>query len=512
MTLFNQQLPQRIYWLFFMSLTLLYISFTPGTIEGQGYNQENLVAAGQVLTNVVNAVTRQPLVQVEWTRHGCIEPLLELPFVAASRLFFGASEKWPGRLAIFVPILATSLLCTLLLIWAHRLTSSLRWSILLAVAAGLGTMLWPYAYIGLETTQSLALLAAAFITLGRMRTGSWREVLLLAVCCGVTLTAKSSGVFLVPAIGFLVFVYFWRQNTLGEAKWKLIGLLGLIVLLFGLNLMARSRYWGGTAAGAAGYYSQLLIDSPLTAAFQAFSYFGSPNKSLLLYCPIVLLSLLALRAAWRLQSAIVIFSLLTLGGLIAGFAVTRMWAEETWGPRYLHAAVAPLLLCLAAASSEMEFRWRRHVSVLALLLLGLGVSLLGTLFSYGSLHRAAIETSQNTLEALQYSPRWNHIQFNWTLLRLWIRRSVVTTQEEDLWPKPVGWWFSKPDDAPPEKTVDLRQFATPQPIILQRWRPSVSLSAGAFTVLRVMCLAFLLIGLAVLVRAWRWAGHMVPPR
>ncbi|MEK7832268.1 MAG: hypothetical protein AAB401_14330, partial [Acidobacteriota bacterium] len=116
----NSQTFKRICWLFFLALSAAYLSLTPGTIEGKGYNQENLIAANQVVTNITNAATGQPLVRVEWTRHGFIEPIFFMPFAAASRVLPGGSVKWIGRLAIFQPILATSLLCTLLLIWVYR--------------------------------------------------------------------------------------------------------------------------------------------------------------------------------------------------------------------------------------------------------------------------------------------------------------------------------------------------------------------------------------------------------
>ena len=94
--------------LFFSALTLFYLAFTPATIEGMGYNGENLTAAAQIVTNIFNTARHQPLVPMTWTRHGGIELLFQLPFVIFSRIVFGSSVKWAGRMLALQPILATS--------------------------------------------------------------------------------------------------------------------------------------------------------------------------------------------------------------------------------------------------------------------------------------------------------------------------------------------------------------------------------------------------------------------
>lgn len=434
-----------------------------------------------------------------------------MPFAGVGRVLPGDSVKWTGRLAILQPILATSLLCTLLLIWAYRLTSNLRLAVLLATSAGLGTMLWPYVYIGMETTQSLALMIAAYIALGREPKRNWPEVLLFATACAVTVAVKLNGVFLAPAIGFLIFEYFSLGTRASGALnsrfqraylWKLTCALTIVAATYALNHLAKSRYWAGMDAGV-NYFRDILVDSPLTVALQVFAYFGSPNKSLFLFCPILFLSLVTLGGAWRRQPAIVIFTLLALGGLVCGFSITRVWTDETWGPRYLHATIAPLTLCLAAAKSSAKFHWQQTLPVFVLLVAGSGVSLLGSFFPYGVLHVTAIQTSQATLETLQHDPRWNHLRFNWRLMKIW---AVGNSPQPELWPPPPRWWFVRPDDAPPEKTVDLRELANPQPMLAQRWRTTMQASPKSFSLVRILTAVFLAAGLMGLAAVWRRAN------
>ncbi|MBS1788736.1 MAG: hypothetical protein JST85_13495 [Acidobacteria bacterium] len=497
----NAKILQRFYGLFFLALTLFYLALTPGTIEGQGYNRENLIAVNQIATNLFNVATGKSPNAVAWTRHGFIEPFLELPLAVVSRALFGDSVKWAGRLLIFQPILATSLLCTLLLIWAHRLTGNLRLATVLAGGAALGTMLWPYVYIGLETTQSLALMVAAYLAMGREAKGSWPETLLFGLSCAVAVAVKLNGVFLVPAIAFLIFAYLGRT---GWQRPKLFGIAAILVLLYALNHLAKASYWKGADAGVS-YYKDILVGSPLTAVLQACAYFGSSNKSLFLFCPVLILSFPTLGKAWKSHPRIVMFTVLTLGGLIGGFSITRMWADETWGPRYLHATIAPLMLCLAAAKSAIRIEWKREILTVVFLVAGFAVSLLGSFFSYDALHLAAIKTSQATLDTLQYDPRWNHVQFNWELMKVWGKGQFGDSQPK-LWPSPRHWWFEKPEDAPPDKIVDLREFADPQPLLAQQWRPSMLVTPRVFLWLRGISAICLIAGILGFGLTWRQAS------
>ena len=66
---------------------------------------------------------------------------------------------------VFQPILFTSLSLVVTFLWIRRLTGSLAWSYSLSLTAGVATMLWPYAYIGLETTQSFFVILSAYLAL-----------------------------------------------------------------------------------------------------------------------------------------------------------------------------------------------------------------------------------------------------------------------------------------------------------------------------------------------------------
>jgi hypothetical protein len=502
--------PDKLHWLFFLALILFYLSLSPGTIEGMGYARENLIAANQVVDNLINFFSGRPLTPVEWTRHGCLEPIFELPFVLASRMLFGPSIKWAGGLTSLQPIIATAWLCALIFVWARRITGSLTWSYVLASVAAFSTMLWPYAYIGLETTQSAFLLYAGYLALGREPRRSWPETLLFATVCAVALSVKSNGVFLLPAVGFLILSYFRSgsnrtDKTLRAGRAKATVVTMIVIVIYAVNERARASFWSGGSRGNLEHFLSWLADNPLTAALHAFAYFGSPNKSLLIYAPVVALSFAALRPAYRAQPRAVIFALLALIGLAGGFSLTHMWAEETWGPRYLHASVAPMVVALAGAKASVEFHWRREAPLLGLALLGLVVSFLGSFFAYTHLHSAAMRSGQSTLEALQSDLRWNHVRFNLKLLQIRMRARWSSESEPQPWPPAPHWWFERPADAPPEKTVDLREMAVPQPILAQGWNEAKPISRRAYQVLRFACLVCFTLGLSL----WIWLGRLI---
>ncbi|MEP7340307.1 MAG: hypothetical protein ABI977_21420 [Acidobacteriota bacterium] len=488
--------------LFFVAVTLFYISFTPATIEGMGYNSENLVAANQVVTNIFNVIRRQPLVPMEWTRHGGLELAFELPFVSAGRIIFGPSVKWSGRVLAVQPILATSLLCVLLLVWMRRLGLSWRASYALAVVTAISTLFWPYAYIGLETTQSLCLLAAAYLALGRAPRRTWPEVMGFAALCASALALKLTGLYMLPAIAYLALCYFHTpvSESKGRRTLQIVTLATLAIAIFGLNYYLKSRYWSQFPGGSTEYFVNVLVDSPMTALAQAFSFFGSANKSLLIFAPIVVLSLFRLPQAYRAQPRLVIFALLVLGGLAGGYSLVKVWAEETWGPRYLHSAIAPLVICLAVTKPLAEAYGLKKLALAGLL--GLLVNLPGALVAYTGMPLAATDSSRSTLTALQYDPEFNHVRFNYRMLGIWLAAKFGGANQPVLWPPPPTWWFAKPADAAPEKTVDLRQWATPHSVLLRSYPQGKGVSRVAFLTMRIFCLLTLCV--SVMLFAWQY--------
>jgi hypothetical protein len=334
--------------------------------------------------------------------------------------------------------------------------------------------------------------------------------MIFGLACATAISAKTNGIFLTPAIIYLIYCYFFRgdksaADTLRMEWVKIALVIAVVVCVYAINRHYSSKYWEGAYGGSSGYFLSLLATSPAQMAFHFLSYFGSVNKSLLLYAPVTALGLCALPRAYRNHPRIVIFAVLSLAGMAGGFSLTYMWADETWGPRYLHEAILPLTVCFALTKvdcigAESGHRLRKGVPLLAAATLGAVISFLGSFFYYGNLHVAATDVSKHELESLQYDPRLNHIEFNARLTKVWAKGQFGGADHPEYWPSPYHWWFHKPPDAAPEKTFDLRKLSKPLPLLAKEWEKSFPISLNQYRALRLLLFCSLLFSLALFAR------------
>lgn len=477
---------------FFVAIFLLYLSGSPGVFRSVGYMEEETAAARYVVDRVLGNEAGQ----FEWPRNGGFPVLVHVPFILASQLFFGRSVTWEDRFLAIEPVLLMSLIITLLFIWIRRRTDPL-WALLLTLTAAFCTMLWPYAYIGMESGQALALLLASFFAIERRGVRTWMEVATFAVVCGLTVSLKSTGLFLAPAVLFLIFTYFEL-----DAKPRRLGLPVILRMIFTLSVVAsmagvaaytRSFFWakfGGTKA----YILFWLVRDPLEFALNAIASLSSPNKGLFIYAPLTLLCFFSLFRLARRGSRTAMVTILSLVGIIGGFSMLRAWTDENWGPRYLLSCIPLLVVCVAEKKRGTVFRPIRELALVAAAVTGLAISLPGALFAYGSLHKAATDTAQNTLQVLHGDPSWNHIRFNTVLLKAFLTGQTAAIP----WPPPAhrSWSFRVPaGPAEPSKTVNLndildlngRAMSVPQTFAIRmRW----SEEQAAQTLIRILVAAF----------------------
>lgn len=494
---------RRLAAVFFAAVFLLLLAFSPGRIAPMGYTPEILEAGRRLLDRGETILTGVPGVQEANTlpRHGFGELAAALPFLTAARITFGRSTEWADRVLSLQPVLSTALICTTLFAWTHRLTGSPAWGAVLGLLAGFSTMLWPYAYIGLETTQSLFLLLAALLALETDGPPTWTRGLLFAACGAVAVSIKAAGVFLVPALAWLAWSLFRREIARGSerrARTTLKVFVGacIVAAVWALNTWTRIRFWHGA------FRVDWVVAGPMDFILQVWSALLSVNKGLLVFCPILVLAIFCLDVAFSRHRRLVTFAVLVLAGQLFGTCMLVYWSDETWGPRYLHSSVAPLVLCLAVARAGRPFRVRRELPLVGLGTAGALIALLGALFWYGRLSQAAGPALLSTIENYQYDIDFNHIRFNARLARVWLGKDGVAS--EDLWPPRQRIWYAKNTPPPrfrPRRQVSLAPFAIPQPALL---RPEAPLPRGVW-------LAALALGTAAL--GWLvWLVRTEQPR
>src|SRR5215469_10193099 len=195
--------------LLFLGLSGIYICLSSGSIAGQGYTGEEIDSGLRMLAVTTAWLKGHPVPPMVWSRHGPLPVLFDLPF-----LKLGKRIVSPDFMLSFQPGLITAGLVTVLFLWLRKLCTP-GMSLFLTLTAAFGTMLWPYAYIGIETKQSFFVLLAGYLALAGGKIERWSWLLLFAVACGLAISVKGTGIILWPVIAYLIYVQFrsdWRSQ------------------------------------------------------------------------------------------------------------------------------------------------------------------------------------------------------------------------------------------------------------------------------------------------------------
>ena len=398
--------------LMFFALFLCYVAVSPGSIAGYGYIGEEMESGLRMMARVTAFFKGRPIPPMLWSRHGPIPVLFDIPFLKLGKFF--VSTDWTLS---FQPPFFTAALMALTYLWLRKICSPAT-SIFLTLAGAFGTMLWPYAYIGLEPKQSFFVLLAGYLGLARGKIRGWPRVVLFAVICGLALNAKSTGVVMWPAIAYLLYVQFredWRQRY-RQLLTSSVVIVGICVV----NVVLRNFYWtprGGGESAIQGW----MIQSKFQIFTNLFGLLGSPAKGLFIFAPILVAALWAIPRAFRTHRDIAIFSALVFACMMAFLSLLIAPYDETWGPRFLHVVVAPLVICIGAAWPA--FQWRVYLPLAVLATIGVVISFLGAFFYYGARGKASDDARQNTMEWLTSDNVWNEVVFDARLFQVWWRGS-----------------------------------------------------------------------------------------
>jgi hypothetical protein len=399
-------------------------------------------------------VKGRPVPPVSWTRHGPVPMLLDLPFIKAGKLFIS-----PDFVLSLQPILLTAALLAIVYLWLNTFCTP-GMSLLLTFIGAFTTMLWPYAYVGLETKQGFFIVLAGYLGLAVGKIRTWPRLVMFAIVCALAISVKATGVVLAPVIAYLLYVQFrddWRS------QWKRALTAALIIAgIWGLSVFGWRLFWDEKGGGLHAL-GQWTISSPFQYLTNAIGLFGSPTKGLFVFAPVLLLSIFAFPHALRKHRETAVFGLLVTACTVAFLSILVIPADELWGPRFMHVVNAPLLLVIGAAWSR--FQWRSHAALLILAAAGLAVSFLGAFYYYGERGGAAGASDQSVLEWLAGDNVWNEVVFNARLFGVWVKGGA----DPAPWTPVHIWAWERPPNAPPWKTVNLREYADPQSFMLYYW-------------------------------------------
>lgn len=310
----------------------------------------------------------------------------------------GAQEeqplRWSGRLAISASLIANALISggivALLFMVGTRLSGNPRAALLMAVAAGVSTLVMSEAtHLFQHALSALMLMAAFWFFGGEQRETQGRRALFGGLSLGVVILSR-------PNAGPAAFIL-WLYGM--AVAWKLVRDLPdrrLRALRQGLFAAA------GPAAGAAGclYFNYLRFGSitdfgyalgeaagrtglAVNAAQIAkaiAAYLLSPALSIFLFAPPLILAVVAGRQAyrrWPLETAALLSGSVAILWFISLF---RSWhGDVSYGPRYLLEAIVLLMpLTLPAFEVVADLKSRRAVlAVGGIVLVGALVQLVG---------------------------------------------------------------------------------------------------------------------------------------
>jgi hypothetical protein len=484
--------------LLFLAISACYFALSAASLVGVGYSYEEMTSGMQMLA-VFNAwVKGREVPAMIWSRHGPVPLLLDLPFIKLGKLY-----ATPDFMLSLAPLLLTAGISTIVFLWLRKLCTP-GMSLLLTLTGAFGTMLWPYAYIGLETKQSFLVLLSGYLGLANGKIRGWPRLLFFAVVCGFAITAKSTGFVLLPAIAVLIYAQF--RNDWRARKGQALTVIVIIACFLAAAAWGRSFYWK-PLGGIFTVHSQWYIESPLQLFSNAIGVFGSSTKGLFIYAPILLLSLYAIPRVIQSHRQTAIFALLVTGCTVALITPLIVHADEVWGPRYMHVAVAPLLVCIGAAWPR--FRWPSVTPMIVLATVGLVVSFLGAFFYYGMRVMAIGRSNQNTMEWIVGDSVWNEVMFNARLFSVWRKGGTAPAP----WSPHHTWVWVAPPGTPEWKSIDLRVFAQPQSFMLRSWNKTLNkLDLVIFRLCVISLVAGPLLLLLVVLRTARESREAKAPR
>ncbi|PYV44017.1 MAG: hypothetical protein DMG06_08280 [Acidobacteria bacterium] len=301
-----------------------------------------------------------------YTKYGLGQSLLAIPFFLVG--------KWLGNPKFFVTLLGplvASLVCLVLFFFCLRLGYSLKTALRLSLLAGLCTQIWPESKSPFDhSIETLFSLLSVYLVYRFVQDGRRRRLLLAGACLGFAVLTRVTSVFwLIPLSAFILLT---RQGTepplsrvqsfLRSGAVFLAGLLPFLAFIlwhnafrFGSILETGYSFWARQKGIA-------NIGNPLRVGLMGELI--SPGKGVLIYCPILFISVAGLKRffLWRKEVAVVCFS--TSIFYLIFFAKYSFWhGDIAWGPRLLTFLLPFWMLSLGVLLEE-DCKRQNYISLL----------------------------------------------------------------------------------------------------------------------------------------------------
>lgn len=348
-------------------------------------------------------------------RIGALGVLLSLPFAvfyeAAHRLGLETLRDFMGPLSV---VFYTALIPIVFYYINETLFENRRIAVLQALALLLGTMIFPYAAIGMEHAVTLLLLISyGFLIFYHKKGGAKFLVFTAIALSGATLIKSYSILFAIPIALYLLLSHRLKKDRNAVA-------LGIGALCAGIafHFLWNFAIYGNFFSGRYDLAWEFQYES-LIAGIYGFLF--SSGKGIFFFNPVLLLALSGFAQFFKKERAL--FAL-TAGAILTFLLFQspfKFWSDEIWGPRKLLMIIPLLLLPLGYMWQEFG---KRHlfakITVFGVLAASFFVQTLGALYRTGKYLFFLREIKMDALPLMQYAPALSQISVHWFFLKAYL--------------------------------------------------------------------------------------------
>lgn len=404
-------------WLFAFSLYGLLASD-----QQFGYEGEH---ASQARAYVEGTLTVDPLGRVQPRARGGIADVGQyVPFALAAHLLSCRECKGTWERFWYVWVHPFWSAWTVLMLFALflKLSRNLAGAISCAIICACGTVLLPYAKFGMETQQTLWTTAAFAALLDLHQSPNSRRGATLGLCLAILTLTKITGITIVALFAAVLvsWIFFDKEfRDRGGKQWRTLFPI-FVVATAGIIVLLLTNWWRYGAVLGARYPWGDRAEFPFIHPIRWWAFFTSPNKSVFLFSPILLLTL----PHWKnFLTRYRELRPLYIGLIVlVGFHLSmNTWVDERWWFSRLHFTIPFLVLPLMTWwESGWKKRFLKRAVATIVVTSSIVVQLLGSSVNYTALAYVIHPSRELSVENLVWNPYYNHLRFNvWALTSWW---------------------------------------------------------------------------------------------
>jgi hypothetical protein len=301
-----------------------------------------------------------------FTNHGLGQSLVAVPFYLV-----GKGLGNPKFAVSLIGPFAVALTCVVIFFFGCNLKYSLGTSAYLALLGGLCTQLWPESKSPFDhAVEGLFILLSSYNAYAFLQRGGNRRLVIAGVTLGIaTITRVTAVLWVMPL--FLLFAM--HCSDLKPVRTRIL----LLKKVFGWFLLGLVPFAGFLLWYNAHRFGSILETGySIWAHERHFSNFSnpvwiglageivSPGKGVLLYSPVLILSLIGLRAYFRWSrnmAAVMIFASVMYLLFFASYAAWH--GDIAWGPRYLVFLIPCWILFIGPLFEKQKLCRRLSISI-----------------------------------------------------------------------------------------------------------------------------------------------------